>query len=197
MNENKNIRFRFLSLAFILLIAGGTLLFYGFRQNENITEKPAEINGPQVIPSESQLPQISDAQEEGFVVNRVVDGDTIVLESGEKVRYIGIDTPETVDPRRPVACFGKEASNENKKLVEGKIVYLTKDISEKDQFGRLLRLVYLKQSDGSVVFVNDYLVRYGFAKVSTYPPDVKFTSQFIEAEKEARENQRGLWQKCL
>lgn len=131
-----------------------------------------------------------------LMVKRVIDGDTIEMASGEKVRYIGIDTPETVDPRRPIGCFGKEASDENKKLVEGKEVILEKDISEVDKYGRLLRYVYVKQDDKSLLFVNDYLVRNGFAKAVTFPPDVKFSAQFIKAEKEAREKERGLWKIC-
>lgn len=135
-------------------------------------------------------------QEIGVLVIRVVDGDTIEIEGGQKVRYIGIDTPETVDPRRAMACFGKEASNKNKELVEGKVVILEKDITNVDKYNRLLRYVYLKQVDGTLLFVNDYLVREGFAKNYTYPPDIKFNVQFLEAEKEARENNRGLWNKC-
>lgn len=133
------------------------------------------------------------------VVTRVVDGDTVEISldgQAQKLRYIGINTPETVDPRRPVQCFGKEASNENKKLVEGREVYLDKDVSETDRYGRLLRFVYLKQPDGGVLFVNDYLVRQGFAEASTFPPDVKMSEQFKEAQEEARVNNRGLWGKC-
>lgn len=121
-------------------------------------------------------------------VTRVVDGDTIEIEGGQKVRYIGIDTPETVDPKKPVQCFGKEASNKNKELVENKQIRMEKDVSETDQFGRLLRYVYIDD-----IFVNDYLVRQGFAHIATFPPDVKYQSQFLQAEKEARENNRGLW----
>lgn len=125
------------------------------------------------------------------LVKRVIDGDTIELISGAKVRYIGIDTPETVDPRRPVACFGREASEENKRLVLGKTVRLEKDVSEIDRFGRLLRYVYVGE-----IMVNDYLVRQGFALPVTYPPDVKYQDQFREAEVEARGNSRGLWVGC-
>lgn len=121
-------------------------------------------------------------------VTRVVDGDTIAVENNQTVRYIGIDTPETVDPRRSVECFGKEASNKNKELVEGKLIKLEKDVSETDRFGRLLRYVYV---DG--IFVNDYLARNGYAHASSFPPDVKYQNQFLQAEKEARENKRGLW----
>jgi micrococcal nuclease len=126
-----------------------------------------------------------------YLVTRVIDGDTIEIEGGKRVRYSGIDTPETVDPRKPVQCFGIEASNENKKLVLGKRVKLEKDISETDKYGRLLRYVYVDD-----IFVNDYLVRNGYAYVVTFPPDVKYQQQFLEAQKEARENKRGLWSAC-
>lgn len=135
---------------------------------------------------------------EVFKVVKVVDGDTIEVEKNEdryKVRYIGVDTPETVDPRRGVQCFGKEASNENKRLVEGKEVKMEKDVSETDRFGRLLRFVYLKV-DNDYLFVNDYLIRSGFARALTYPPDVKYSERFLAAEREARENKLGLWSKC-
>jgi len=121
-------------------------------------------------------------------VARVVDGDTIKLENGQTVRYIGMDTPETVDPRRPVGCFGKEASAKNKELVSGKDVRLVKDVSDTDKYGRLLRYVYVGD-----VFVNEYLVREGYARASSYPPDVKYQELFRDAEREARENKRGWW----
>jgi micrococcal nuclease len=126
--------------------------------------------------------------EEEFKVVNVVDGDTIKLENGDVVRYIGIDAPETVHPSKPVQCFGKEASDKNEELVEGKEVRLVKDISETDKYGRLLRYVYIDD-----IFVNDYLVRNGFANSSSYPPDVKYQDQFKQAEEEARNNKRGLW----
>lgn len=135
---------------------------------------------------------------EVFKVVKVVDGDTIEVEKNEeryKVRYIGVDTPETVDPRRGVQCFGKEASNENKRLVEGKEVKMEKDVSETDRFGRLLRFVYLKAGN-DYLFVNDYLIRSGFARALTYPPDIKYSERFLAAEREARENKLGLWSKC-
>ena len=129
--------------------------------------------------------------EKNHFVKRVIDGDTVELENGERVRYIGIDAPETVDPRKSVQCFGKEASLENKKMVEGKVVRLEKDISDKDKYGRLLRYVY--QGD---VFINLELVKRGYAHTYTYPPDVKDSALFLEAEKEAREAHRGLWDNC-
>lgn len=132
--------------------------------------------------------KVTDNQTETFKVARSIDGDTIKLENGQVVRYIGIDAPETVDPRKPVQCFGKEASREDRKLVEGKKVILKKDVSETDKYGRLLRYVYVGN-----IFVNDYLVRNGYARVFSLPPDIKHQVQFKQAEKEARENKRGLW----
>jgi micrococcal nuclease len=125
------------------------------------------------------------------LVTKVVDGDTIEVEGGQKVRYIGIDTPETVDPRQAVQCYGQDASNKNKQLVEGKRVTLEKDVSETDRYGRLLRYVYV---DG--VFVNEYLVKEGFAKASSYPPDIKYQEKFTQAENSARDGQKGLWGSC-
>ena len=124
-------------------------------------------------------------------VIRVIDGDTIEIEGGQKIRYIGIDTPETVDPRKPIQCFGIEASNKNKELVEDKSVRLEKDVSGTDKYGRLLRYVYVDD-----IFVNEYLIRQGFAHSSTYPPDVKYQNQFLQAQQEAQNNNRGLWSSC-
>ena len=135
----------------------------------------------------SQNPEIKDT----FLVKRVIDGDTIELNNGGRVRYIGIDTPETVDRRKLVECFGKEASRANKELVEGKLVRLEKDVSNKDKYGRLLRYVY--QDDK---FINLELVKNGFAYAYTYPPDVKNSKLFLEAQENARENHLGLWGVC-
>ena len=121
-------------------------------------------------------------------VTNVVDGDTIKIETGETVRYIGVDTPETVHPSKPIQCYGKEASIRNEKLVEGKTIELEKDVSETDKYGRLLRYVWL---DGTLI--NESLVREGFAKSSTYPPDVKYQDKFIEAQRLAQAEQKGLW----
>lgn len=135
-----------------------------------------------------------------YHVTKVVDGDTIEVSRGDyqaKVRFIGINTPETVDPRRGVECFGKEASNETQRLLKNKDVILEKDVSETDKYDRLLRYIYLPMEDGTTLFVNDYLVRAGFGQVSTYPPDVKYQDEFMQAESLARENKLGLWGGCM
>lgn len=126
------------------------------------------------------------------LVVEVVDGDTIKVELDGliyTVRYIGIDCPETRDPNRPVEWMGPEAAEANRRLVDGQIVYLEKDVSETDRYGRLLRYVFLANG----VFVNAELVRQGYAQVSTYPPDVRYQSLFLEMQREAREAGRGLW----
>lgn len=151
--------------------------------------------------SSSSVPQASsDTQEQSVSGNpdsklhkvaRVIDGDTIELENGERVRYIGIDTPETVDPRKPVQCFGVEASKKNKELAEGKSVRLEKDITDRDKYNRLLRYVWVGDT-----FVNLELVKQGFAQSYSYPPDIKYQDQFVAAQKEARGAKAGLWSAC-
>lgn len=121
----------------------------------------------------------------------MVDGDTIVVEIDgveERVRYIGIDTPESVDPRRPAECLGREASDYNRDLVDGKTIALEKDVSETDAFGRLLRYVWL---DGHLV--NARLVRDGYAVAATFPPDVRYADLFAGLQAEARAAGVGLW----
>lgn len=121
----------------------------------------------------------------------VTDGDTIrVRINGQSVplRYIGIDTPETVDPRKSVQCFGREASAFNALLVAGKVVELEKDVSETDKYDRLLRYVWI---DGKMA--NEELVRGGYAKSSSYPPDVKYQDRFRALEAAARAAKVGLW----
>lgn len=179
-----------------IVITGLGLLWFGWNHPLPVSPTPVpsvEIYKSPDVATDSAIYEIT---EERVVVSKVVDGDTIELTDGQTVRLIGIDTPETVDPRRPVGCFGKEASNEAKKILLGKEVILQKDVSETDKYKRLLRYVFLPLEDGQTLFVNDYLVREGFAKVLTYPPDVKYNEQFRLAESEARENKRGLWGRC-
>ncbi len=122
----------------------------------------------------------------------VVDGDTIRVEiDGDpfRVRYIGIDAPETGESGSPREWMSAEATETNRRLVEGRSVYLQKDVSETDRYGRLLRYVYLE--DGT--FVNAELVRLGHATAATFPPDVNQQPHLQEMERQAREARRGLW----
>jgi len=130
-------------------------------------------------------------------VERVVDGDTIVVHvSGrrERVRLVGIDTPESVKPNTPVQCFAVQASNRTKALLPpGTGVRLVRDVEERDRYRRLLAYVY-RIRDG--LFVNLALVREGYASPYTFPPNVAHTDEFVSAAAEARAGGRGLWSAC-
>lgn len=128
------------------------------------------------------------ASGEGVPVIRVVDGDTIRVQLDGRevaVRYIGIDTPELGSRTER---FGREATERNRQLVEGKRVRLEKDVSEADRFGRLLRYVWVGDR-----MVNAVLVEEGYANAVSYPPDVKYHEMLRERERAAREAKRGLW----
>lgn len=124
-------------------------------------------------------------------VTRVIDGDTFEIQGGIKVRLIGVDTPEMKNQNKTIDCFAAEATQKTRSLLTGKEVILEKDISDTDKYGRLLRYVYLGGE-----MVNDLLVRDGFAKIATFPPDIKNAKIFLASEKIARENNAGLWSAC-
>jgi len=124
-------------------------------------------------------------------VSFVFDGDTIELSDKRRVRYIGINAPELNTKDKKPQCFATDSAKINKELVLGQEIEMEKDVSEKDKYGRLLRYVYL---DG--ILVNEFLIRQGFARLDLLPPDLKFADQLRQAEKEARENERGMWGRC-
>lgn len=131
---------------------------------------------------------LGESTEQTYLVTRVIDGDTFEIEGGKKIRMIGIDTPETVAPRKEIECFGKEASAKTTELLLGTRVKLVKDVSETDSFGRLLRYVYVGD-----MFVNKVLVWEGYAHARSYPPDVKHQKELQIDEKHARDAKVGLW----
>jgi len=142
---------------------------------------------PPTEPAQPQLPGLQTAQ-----VVRIVDGDTIEVSLGGQqytVRYILVDTPETKHPTKGIQPFGPEATEANRQMVEGQTVYLEKDVSDTDQYDRLLRYVYL--ADGRMV--NEELLRLGLAQVSTWPPDVKYVDRFLAVQNEAQASAVGLW----
>jgi len=137
-----------------------------------------------------------------ILVKRVVDGDTLELESGERVRLIGIDTPEIHESAKlhkdsqrtqqditTIQKLGRRAYEFTKKLVEGKRVSLEFDTERYDRYKRLLAYVYLK--DGT--FVNAEIVKQGYASLMTFPPNIKYADLFLKLYQEARESRRGLW----
>lgn len=179
----------FIPKKLLLIVAGVLILVIGILIG-GASDNPSS-SVPQA-PSNTQEQSVSgNPDSELHKIVRVIDGDTIELENGERVRYIGIDTPETVDPRKPVQCFGVEASKKNKELVEGKSVRLEKDITNRDKYNRLLRYVWVGDT-----LVNLELVKQGFAQSYSYPPDIKYQDQFVAAQKEAREAKGGLWGAC-
>jgi micrococcal nuclease len=146
--------------------------------------------------SQATAPQQTTRQPGGplYEVIKVIDGDTLDVDINgktERLRLIGIDTPETVDPRKTVQCFGKEASEKAKSLLQGASVRLEEDTSQdtRDKYGRLLRYVHLK--DGTNF--NKYMISEGYAHEYTYEVPYRYQADFKAAEVSARDNNRGLW----
>ena len=127
-------------------------------------------------------------------VDRVVDGDTLIVAGGYRIRLIGVDTPETKDPRRPVQCFGQEASAFLTGLLPpGTGIRLVGDVEARDVYDRTLAYAY-RLPDG--LFVNADLVRQGYARILTIPPNVAHTDELVVLAQQAREAGRGLWTAC-
>lgn len=144
---------------------------------------------PTASPAQGVLPAGVDV-----AVSRVVDGDTLLVTGGERVRLIGMDTPETKAPNRPVGCYGKEASAFTASLLPpGTAVRLVGDVEQRDVYGRLLAYVY-RRSDA--LFVNAELVRRGYAQLLTIPPNVAHADELAALARQAREASQGLWGAC-
>ena len=173
------------------------------KPSENVYEKEVIIGPTITTEAISEEVDVSITSEEkestalstnSYQVVKVVDGDTIDVNMDgkvERLRLIGIDTPETVDPRKPVQCFGKEASNKAKELLTGKSVGLEADGSqgEQDKYGRLLRYVILP--DGTNF--NLFMIRQGYAHEYTYDEAYKYQAEFKAAQVEAQNAEKGLW----
>ncbi len=173
---------------YIKQIIAVVIVLFGYMFSDKVS-KPSQIIAPQ-----SQTTTIASSSA-SFLVDHVVDGDTFsIMVNGKKetIRLIGIDTPEVVDPRKPVQCFGIEASNKAKELLIGKTVKLTNDPTqgERDKYKRLLRYAFLE--DGTNF--NQYMIKEGYAHEYTYQSNpYQFQTEFKAAEIYARENQKGLW----
>ena len=174
--------FGFMVLMVLVGIFGGS----SNKKNNQISPTPS----PQAVEIQvpSPTPTSLDSLFTDTVVTNVIDGDTFTIEGGKVVRMIGMDTPETVHPSKPIQCYGKEASAKTTELIEGQKVRLEKDVSETDKYKRLLRYVW--KGD---VLINELLVKEGYAQSSSYPPDIKYQERFIVAQQDARDNQGGLW----
>jgi micrococcal nuclease len=136
----------------------------------------------------------SSAREMEGTVVWIVDGDTIHVRIGstiEKVRYIGVNTPEVHHPTKGEEPGGREASEVNRQLVAAKRVRLQLDVQERDRYGRLLAYVWLGD-----LMVNAEMVRQGYAQVMTIPPNVRYQDLFLKLQRDAREAGRGLWRRA-
>lgn len=175
--------------------------------NQEITINDNAINHEKEKKIKHEDENLSEKFQKATIV-RVVDGDTIVanIDGKEyKIRLIGVNTPETVHPSKPVEYYGKEASEFTKSVItEGREIYLEKDVSDVDRYGRMLRYVWLQvpkeqlnpsDSDIDNNMFNALLLKDGYAQVSTFPPDVNYQEHFLELEKIAKEEKKGLWGK--
>lgn len=159
-----------------------------------IDVKKVTKNSSNIATQSTPLLTNSNPSYDYYSVTDVVDGDTIKVNINGKVetlRLIGLDTPETVDPRKPVQCFGKEASNKAKEILTGKKVRVEKDSTqgELDKYNRLLAYVY--REDG--LFYNKYMIEQGYAHEYTYNTPYKYQVEFKAAQKSAQSTQLGLW----
>lgn len=171
---------------------------------EEKKEEPKEKVEEKAEEKESTVSNDDTSIFETAKVVSITDGDTIVVDINgktEKLRFIGIDTPETHHPSKPVQYFGKEASDYTTKQLTNKTIYLQKDVSDRDKYGRLLRYIWLikpskNEPTKEEVIANCFnaeLVKNGYAHAYTYPPDVKYNEIFKELEAKAREKHIGLW----
>jgi len=169
---------------------GAFLVFFTLGNNSQPAPPPSLPPTPEISPTAeaSRATPTPSPRGEEAVIREVIDGDTVKLADGRIVRYIGIDAPETGAGRRKIECFAQESTERNRELVEGKRVRLEKDVSETDRYGRILRYVYLGDT-----FVNEVLVKEGYATAFPYPPDVKYREVFRAVERTARASGRGMW----
>jgi micrococcal nuclease len=158
---------------------------------QNVTGKTEVKDHSETEQQESQEENPADTNTIPAYVLRVVDGDTfeaIINGKEETVRLILVDTPETVHPSKPTEPFGPEASQFAKETLEGQDVRLELDVSERDQYGRVLAYVWIGDK-----MINEMLLEKGLARVAVFPPDVKYVDRFREIEKEAQRKGIGIW----
>ncbi len=184
--------------AALMLIGAFTLGRSSQEPAENVVGNGISEESEQATVSagaETVAPETAPSEEPSFAtVIKVIDGDTISIEKDgvtETLRLIGINTPETVDPRKPVECFGKEASSKAKELLEGKHIRFEQDSSQdiRDKYGRTLAYVF--RDDG--LFFNKTMIEEGYAYEYTYEVPYKYQQEFKVAQKTAEANQKGLW----
>jgi len=169
-----------------LWIAASVFIFMFMAGCSQLPEESKDTD-PFVTEIFRQYPDLKNKKYEIASVKRTVDGDTFETTSGEKVRLIGMDTPESYGT---VEYFGKEASEFSRERLTGRQVYMFQDTGDTDRYGRLLRYVFV---ENDVTMYNETLLMEGYANVMTVPPNVMYSDKFVELERAAREQNKGLW----
>ena len=169
--------------------------------NLNLGNILSVITGPNNSKAEgNKKTEIIGDRVEKVYVERSVDGDTIELSDGRKVRFLSMDTPETVKANTPIMCYGPEAKEASKKLVEHKTIYLNYDKEKTDRYGRDLRFLYLTEQDAKDQnidkSVNAGLVRDGYARSISYSPNTLARKPFDALMQTAQDQKIGVWSKC-
>lgn len=181
-------------------ISGFLMLMFSGIFGNNTQDSPKDVNQVPVVQavSTTSVESINNKSTSSeylyYTVSSVVDGDTVKINMNgktETLRLIGLDTPETLDPRKLVQCFGKEASNKAKELLVGKKVRIETDPSQgsKDKYNRTLAYIYLENG----LFYNKYMIEQGYAHEYTYNIPYKYQSEFKEAVKRSQDSKLGLW----
>lgn len=177
-------------LVIVILIFSDNTFTNSLTNSLGLTEKTSQTQ---------KLDQNLDEKVEKVTVNRAVDGDTVELTDGRKIRYLNVDTPETVKAGTAVKCFGPEASKFNKELmIKNRTIWLTSDKAKTDRYGRDLRFVFLKNEETSSVelSVNANLVKLGFGQAKSYSPNTTYKKDFEKWQFEAQQKNIGIWKSC-
>lgn len=198
------VRYRY-SFVAVLVLAVFTVVMAGCAQTspqQNRPPEPAASTPAEVVPPETHTSKGTGPYVLPAVVTRVIDGDTVYVrfKTGreEKVRFIGVDTPEST---REVEPYGKEAAAYTRKRLLGKTVYLELDVAERDKYGRVLAYVWLappktgSEAEVRQKMFNAELLLAGLAQVMTVPPNVKYADFFLKLQAEARKAEKGLWRR--
>jgi micrococcal nuclease len=184
---------------FVMITAATVVLILIVLAQPGVQTSLARLMGLESDIQSTSIPQAIDYSElEQAKVTRVVDGDTAILEDSRRIRYLNIDTPESVKPNTPVQCYAKNAYELNRAMVENKEVWLKFDEQKEDRYGRLLVFVFLpvKNANDIEQSVNAYLVQMGYARSYIIKPNDTYAEEFAALELEAKRNNRGLWKEC-
>lgn len=167
-------------VSLLLFVVGMSFVFIGVSAQSKIPQTQEEVLSQNISATPSPTPAIN--SKETVLISKVLDGDTVETSKGEKIRYLGINSPENGEP------YSKEASEKNSQLVLGKNVQLEFDVQNKDRYGRTLAYVFIDKT-----LINVELVKLGLAVSETIQPNVKYQGKILASEKEARSSCLGIW----